>query len=279
MVHVAFIPQSRYGIAPLIAGIGVLAVTSVVLVQSFSASAKAQVPTGYAIRDSTHLVASANGVDGQLQLLEDERLTPAIRSAVLGGGLWMGLCDYDPQDEALRSFCRSLSVTPLREAALRVVDNHGNVLDEFRANRWVGQIAVRSLVRNAPVTYLITIDRSAGWGSYSGPVTSFVDVRDGSLQWLTAQRVDAPGSQQIRVMRSLKTAWQMVPARSGAGTDILEFACRPDFAAATPGETELPFLVRFRRYYYRDGQWWLAERTEPGFWEDDWVFPDPSQFP
>jgi len=179
MVHGAFIRRSRYGRRQLNAEIAVLDVALVVLVQSFSASANAQVPTGYAIREFTPLVASANGVDGQLQLLEDERLTLHIRSALWGGDLWM-VCDSDSQDD----FCRSLSVTPLRVALLRVVDSDGDVLDEFHANRWLGHIAVRSLLPNAPVTYLVTIDHTAGIGSYSGPITSFVDVRDGSLRWL-----------------------------------------------------------------------------------------------
>jgi hypothetical protein len=80
-------------------------------------------PAGYAIHQSLALDPAANGIDGALQILEDSRITPALRA-----DMWQETTDLDlvlSEDDPLR---KALKKTPLRGAHLRLVDAAGKMI-------------------------------------------------------------------------------------------------------------------------------------------------------
>lgn len=108
-------------------------------------------------------------------------------------------------------------------------------------------------------------------GSYNGPVTFLVEVSDGHLTWLDAKDHATGKSERITLMRSLKSAWQFVPASQGGGQDILQAVCRPTPAAVRSDAVR--FVTTYRRYFF-DGQSWIRlARAVDGLTEFDAAFP------
>jgi hypothetical protein len=211
------------------------------------------------------LTQAANGVEGELQLLKDERITAALAKQTWNTG---GL-DVDPDD-----YLASFKTSPPRQAMIRVVDRDGKVLDSEELERPLARIGTAQLYRDARVTFLLTVDYSAGFGSYSGPITSFLDVTGGRLHWV--EDIDVSGKRsKISVMDSLKTGWRIVNAPNG-GKEILEAACRPTEQTFKTGGN---FTITYSRYFFDGTQWRLASRTVPGFTEFDGGFPSRRHFP
>ena len=165
-------------------------------------------------------------------------------------------------------------------ATLRVVRSDGSIADAADLERPHAQLAHARLYGDAArETYLVTVDYSVGAGSYAGPITSFVEVIDGRLKWLDAADGTTGATERIHVMRSLKTIWQIAPARAGAGQDILEARCRPAPQSAQAGEVQ--FTLSYYRYAFdrSRNQWIRRVREEKGFSEFEDGFPDRRLFP
>ena len=207
----------------------------------------------------------ANGVDGELQILKDARITRAIAKQVWNtGGLDVEQEDYIPSSKE----------SPVRNARIQVVARNGAVLDSEELERPLARIGTAHLYPNAKASYLLSVDYSAGFGSYSGPITFVVEVSGGRLHWVEA--VDASGTRaKLRMMDSLKTAWRIVDA-SAEGKEILEAACRPTEKTLKTGGD---FTITYSRFFFDGMEWRSVSRTVPGFTEFDGGFPSRRHFP
>lgn len=114
---------------------------------------------------------------------------------------------------------------------------------------------------------LLTEDMSAGFGSYSGPVTHLVDL---SRRAGIAEVRDHRGA-EIVLTSTLKTAWK------GQPDGFLMAACRPGNTAGVPDSID--FTTTYTRYRWSSGVWVRTERREPGFHEFEDGFPDVGMFP
>jgi hypothetical protein len=233
-------------------------------------------PRGYAIRASAALAERLSGINGRLELLEDERLNPEIRGALWGSPIEL-VCDSGGEP-ARQTFCASVAHVPLRRAMVRLVGNDGRVVYQHLLERELGELHSRQLYSDGTVTYFITNDLSAGLGSYSGPVTRLAEVRHAAFQWLTATDEGTGHSDTVSLMSSLKTRWEVLPPSAGS-RDILQVKCRPDVERATPDSADMPFLVTFERYHYNGTTWVRRVRAESGFWENEGSFPVVTKFP
>jgi hypothetical protein len=121
----------------------------------------------------------------------------------------------------------------------------------------------------------VTVDYSAGFGSYSGPVTLPLEVEEGHLKWLMATKKGTNQREQIRLMNSLKTVWKFSDSIRGQRRDIFSAACRPDFKFGN----EPKFTVTYTRYFFKGVEWIYTARVVPGFEEFDDGFPKRSLFP
>lgn len=208
------------------------------------------------------LSKAKNGVDGWLRVVSDARLTTEGKEKLWGVGWEVGLEDGDP----LR---KMLSAKPPENAKLEIVDSQERVIESDQLERPLAKIE-QARLNSGDGTFLLTVDYSIGFGSYAGPTTSLVDVRDGKIVWLHAIDADSHKDEPIRLPKTLKYDWKVLSF--GGKRDILQVSCHPE---TWDGDE---FVVEYIRYRFKDGQWIKYVRTEKGSWESDEGFPALSKF-
>lgn len=214
------------------------------------------------------LTKGANGVDGELVLLDDARLTPKLLDLMWGTG---GI-DID-DDPALAIFKNDLP----HNAVIQIMARDGSVVDRLELERALVKLQTTKLYGNSKITYLVMVDYSAGFGSYSGPVTLPLEVGDGHLRWLEATQAKTGHTEQIELMNSLKTVWKFVDSADGKGKLILHAACRPDFNSKAKDDSA--FTITYTRYYFDGTKWMYVDRKVQGFSEFEEGFPPRKLFP
>ena len=232
---------------------------------------EAALPPGYALHRSLPLDKAANGTDGALQILEDSRITPALR-----GLMWQQTNDTDLILAARDPLRAAFAKKPLQPAHLRFVDGAGKVLADQPFDVPLADIEVQPLHDGAP-TFLVSTDHSVGMGSYAGLETTLAEIDQGKLV-----PVALPGRPAL--VRSLKNGWKIVDDKvpgaapaAGVHKAIQVVACHPNYAKpdwAVTGE----FVVDLTTYRYAAGAWHDTVRSLVGYWESDEDWPD-DQFP
>jgi hypothetical protein len=201
------------------------------------------------------LAKQANGIDGELQVLQDARLTPSLRDQLWGTG------------------DAGAAPASLRDATVRLVRSDGSLVQAEQLERPLARLESDYLYADRRSTYLLTVDYSAGFGSYSGPATFLLEVKSGRLSWIEAKDPRSGRTERISLADTLKSAWKIVGARTGSGKDLLQALCRPDF------ETEGEFKIIYIRYFYDGKVWQERVRETKGFSEFEDGFPDIKLFP
>jgi hypothetical protein len=234
---------------------------------AYGLSDDAQAPPQYKITARLPLSQASSGIDGYLELRQDARLTPELIGLLWGTGDIN--IDDDPKLAAFKN-------DPLHNGAIQVVDRAGKVLEVKTLERPLAKLRTAQLYGDAKLTYLLTVDYSAGFGSYSGPITSLVEVKGGHLRWLESTEPATGRTGEISLMESLKTTWRLVDAQDGKGKQILLAQCRPDRSSV---KHDPDFTTQYARIYF-DGSKWLAKvRTVKGLSEFDQGFPERKNFP
>lgn len=116
-------------------------------------------------------------------------------------------------------------------------------------------------------TYLLSVDLTAEAGSYNGPLTFPVQVKNRHLQRVKATTSDGH-HEYIHLALTGKAAWKKVPV--GNVDNFLSVSCQPK---------ESGFVIFYRRYHPTRHGWQVRIRSERGFWESDSEFPDIKFFP
>jgi hypothetical protein len=213
------------------------------------------------------------GVSGRVELLEDARITAAVRSAIAAAYAVGARPCVDERAEGA-DFCASVESRPLRPAILQLVGTQGNDLGHLTLERATATLSPMPVSRRDTVL-AVTVDLSADAGSYSGPVVRFIGAKGGRLAW--TQTADGNGTTaDLALVTTLKTGWRLDPNASRA--EILLVACRPDLSEPA-STTNAPFVVTYSRVYESDGGWRRVDRRVAGFWENDGDFPARSLFP
>ncbi len=229
----------------------------------------AQAPA-LAVKARVDLTLTADGFTGRLELMEDARITTELDKIMWqSGGPDMAL---DPNDPLLKQFASS----PLQPAVLRLRDAKGHIVAEKKLEREQGRLEVHQL-HPGNRSIFVTTDLSAGFGSYSGPLTQVLDTSKGALEFVRARDSLKDDREIISLAATLKTAWRLVkaPASAGPGVEILQVACRPDLDH--PGSDK--FLITYTRYHWTGSEWVTADSKRSGFWEADQPFPSFARFP
>jgi hypothetical protein len=199
-----------------------------------------------------------NGVDGTLQLLLDKRLTEPVQNELWGKGEWSFVF---PAGSPLN---KEFSLVPPRASKLTARDNEGRLIVERNLGAPLAKLQPWNSASGK--VFLLTIDHSAGVGSYSGPGTTLIQASDGSLREVTALNMESHQEEPIRLVKSLKSDW-----RSEGETEILSVSCR---------STDLgTFVVDYIRYSVEGSHWVEHRKESTGFWESDQPFPERSAFP
>jgi hypothetical protein len=116
-------------------------------------------------------------------------------------------------------------------------------------------------------TYLLSVDLTAEAGSYNGPLTFLVEVKNRRLQRVEATASDGH-HEYIHLALTGKAAWKKVPV--GNVDDFLSVSCQPKGGS---------FVIFYRRYHPTRHGWKVRICSIPGFWESDSEFPDIRLFP
>lgn len=218
-------------------------------------------PNDYVIYQRNPLAKKLNGVNGEIQLLQDARLSAELREKTWG---------RMPIEMAeLENPASPFKGDPARCAILRIVDRVGRVTEEKRLDKPLASMKEANLYGDDRITYLVSVDYSAGWGSYSGPITSLMEVAGGKLKWLEAVDEVTGQPEPINVMSSLKTAWKVTDAPRGTAKDILQIACRPDWSAPVSSVGDVDFFLIYTRYSFNGKTWVISGRREKGLAELD----------
>ncbi len=223
-------------------------------------------PDALVVSEKQPLNKELNGVDGWLQVMIDARLSEKLRKEMWGVGDWAFVIpEDDPQYKVF-------SATPPQNAELQIVDPRGQLLAREVLERPLAKVEEERLRAGRP-TFLVTVDYSAGMGSYAGPATLLLEVVNGNLHWLEAMNADTGKRKMIRLPKTLKSDWRFSP--TGAQQDILQVLCRPDDLAGSSD-----FSVVYIRYHFVEGAGWqMRKRVKKGLWQSDEPFPQARLFP
>jgi hypothetical protein len=196
---------------------------------------------------------ATEGRAGRVVLLQDSRITKEDHDASCF--YWMPLTGLGPHfDNA-----------PLN-AAVRLLDEKGETVETHELDHPLARIDVWKLYVDGRPTYAVTENDSICAGSWRGDVTTLMEVRDGHLVEL---RAAAPASKYDDLMAfnlGTRGAVRVVPARSGAGKDILYV--RSGFGVSEkPGEPA--FQTRLVRFAFENGRWTKHEKAIPGDYRFD----------
>jgi hypothetical protein len=207
------------------------------------------------------LHASPNGVDGELRLLVDARLSDHQLSHLL--------------DFAL-SGTPAFKRRPAVPAVLQIADADGNILQIEKLEKPLAHLR-RYALRGGYEMFAVTVDYTAEAGSDSGPATIFFRVVAGKLRWIEAKDSSAGKLQRIVVADTGKQSWKIVTARASA--DIFDVSCHPAYPAE-PGKWDgHTFAIDYKRYHFNGKDWLVSQKTKSGFWENEGEFPADSEFP
>ncbi|MGC4000107.1 MAG: hypothetical protein QM767_22790 [Anaeromyxobacter sp.] len=203
----------------------------------------------------------------RVALYVDERMTKDVQGQLWGQGDW---ADVLPAASPVR---KSFAGNAPRPALLVLRNEQGVTLDRrtlevvlARVEQWPAGISPdRSL--------LLTLDYTAGAGSYGGLVTMVVGVVGGRLVDVSAADESAANG-PILFSRTGKADWKFAP---GSPLSVLAVSCERaengDDAAGTG------FELLLERYVYSNGRWSVSRRKATGYWEVGYPFPSLRRFP
>lgn len=146
-------------------------------------------------------------------------------------------------------------------ASLRILDANDQRIAALRVHRLADLNKTRLSVAGQPV-FMLTEDLSAGFGSYSGPLSRPFTV--GKKGFVFVQPESAP-NKDSGMIRTLKSDWKEV--RDG----FLLLTCSPN--------EKMDFYLTYARIQLIGNRWVYRERQQKGFWESESPFPGEKFFP
>lgn len=216
--------------------------------------------------DGYHVTQRAPGLDGDsIELLEDERITPALQKQLWGtGASEEGLPGNDPK--------------PLVKAQLRLVSASGAIAATRQLDYPLARVEPAPLHGLPGPVLFLTVDATAPMGSYSGPATQILMPARQSLDPVQYTTDDGKTSALVLAATG-KAAWKISPSRKGGADEIQQVRCSPDFDKKDSTGDDDDFVTRYETYRFFDGKWRLAQRQHSGIWESDQEFPKRNMFP
>ena len=245
-------------------------------------------PIEYVVHQSVVVADAGKPTERRVEILEDARLTSAMREAMWGGS-------KDPADflkapgvTADAALKKSFEETETRHALVRLIDRDGKVLVERRLDCELAATSDHPLPQEGGrQVWALGNDCSTGDGLYAGLITHFFTITGDKLVWQHYTDAADQEDEELTVVQAARITWHLRP-KTRADV-ILEVSCHPDFSdprfkSLKPGQdlpTDLPDVVDYIRYR-ADGQggWIREQRTvKHAQWDIRQDFPADSAFP
>ena len=245
-------------------------------------------PIEYVVHQSIVVADAGKPTERRIEILEDARFTPAMRTAMWGGS-------KDPADflaapgvTADAALKKNFAETEPRRALVRLIDPNGTVLAERQLDCELAAAGGHALPQaGGRMVWAVGNDCSTGDGLYAGLITRFMTVEGDKFVWQRYVDAASQENEEMTLVQAARITWHLRP--KDRAENILEVSCHPDFTdrrfqAVKPGETlpaDLPDVVDYIRYR-ADGQggWVRQQRTVKGKqWDDRQDFPAESAFP
>ena len=217
-------------------------------------------PDGYRVHQTIAPDAATTGLSGTLEILEDDRITPTLRRAMWGRSYMLDMI-LDAKDPVQQEFEKE----PMRPAHLRLVDASAHVLRDETFEVPLAGIKIAYLYGNRFPTYLVTADYSTGLGSYSGPSTSFAEIRNGRFDYVRLPELAGKTDDRFVLARTLKTDWRILGRPQGTPAVIQSVSCRPDFDNTKSDD----FSTTYSTYRFDGTHWHQASRQRRELWENE----------
>jgi hypothetical protein len=200
-----------------------------------------------------------------LEILEDARIDPALRKL-----MWHVSDDPSMLFPANSPDAHDYEQPPLQKAALRLMSPQGAVLAQRPLDEPLARIEPTPLTGLPTPTFLLTVDRSTGVGSYSGPATELLTPTAKRLEPVTFVTSAGTAGGPITLWSTGKADWRVIPSPAGGPATIEAVSSRPDAHGG--------FVTNYTTFSFSGGQWRSATRETAGLWESG-VFPAPDAFP
>jgi len=236
------------------------------LVMPFLIGASAQ--AALLLHQSLSLSEKMDGLDGFLEVLRDERLTPDDLKV---------LQEHDPESNLLDG--PRFKSSPPQVGVVQLKDRAGRILKTLSLEKTYGNLTTKDLRDGGKRVIFVTQDYSAGMGSYNGPISQVLEVSPTSMAWAEARKSGVGRAVKISLMQSLKTGWGYGPSTQAKGNDILKVSCRPSDLA----NGDISFKTTYSRFHRESKNWILTQKVENGCWENEGLdgrdLPDQKKFP
>jgi len=184
-----------------------------------------------------------------VEILEDARITPELHTEAWRTGQLDGMCEIGA---GTPEFCASIAKEQLRLAIVRLVGAPGSAVAfpggavqstaglvaidarGLEVGSYLADVSVEHLYVDERPTFFVTVDKSIGMGSYTGPFTYPVEL-DGER--LVGLRVENEGTREqypLELRATLKSGWR-IAASSDGGKELLAVSCYPNAASLEKG--------------------------------------------
>jgi hypothetical protein len=245
-------------------------------------------PIEYVVHQSVVVADAGKPTERRVEILEDARLTPAMRDAMWGGSKNPADFLVAPGVKADDALKKSFGETETRHALVRLIDLDGKALAERRLDCELAAMSDHALPQpGGRQVWALGNDCATGDGLYAGMITHFFTVEADKIVWQHYKDATNGEDEELTVVQAPRITWHLMPKDRAEA--ILEVSCHPDFSdprfqSAKPGEelpTDLPDVVDYIRYR-ADGQggWIRLQRTVKNrTWDIRQDFPAESEFP
>lgn len=218
----------------------------------------ASVPQGYRLAQQM-----PTGDGGELELLEDARITSDLHQSLWGNGSAFDEESFD--DEAL---AKDVASRPIVEARVRLLSASGDEVDSVGLAYPLATLEKATMAGMPSPAFFLTVDQTAPMGSYSGPATQVLMPAQRKLQPMQYQAADGT-LKPLFLAQTGKAAWQ-------AGDSLPEILQVSSSMADDEGED---FVTTYQTYRLKGDVWQVSSREEKGYWESEGDFPQRSAFP
>ena len=240
---------------------------------------------GLAVHQSVILAHAGEAGERRIEVLEDARITPALRYWLWGASKDVADFLHHPGVSGDKPLAAAMQQGPLLRGLVRLVDHDGTVLDSRRLDCELGKVSTDPMPQSDGQVWTLGDDCSTGTGDYAGLITHFFSLGNERIAWQHYTAADGKHA-ELTVVQARRIAWR--PGDPPRLEDITEVSSHPDFddprfKALKPGEplpTDLPMVTDLIRYHYAGkGDWTKHIRTEKSAWFGGDGFPGPDRFP